>query len=417
MESGLVSDLLDWIRAHPNWAGMVIFLIAMSESLIVIGIAVPGVVFMIGVGALVGSGVLAYQSTVIWTFFGAIVGDGLSFWIGQRFHRHIESWWPFRQRRDLLPKAHVFFEKHGGKSVLFARFIGPLRAIVPAVAGMAEMSPPRFYLVNIISAAAWALVILLPGMVFGASLEMASAVMLRLISSMLLASTLLFLVFALIRVALPFLFPALLGKTALVKNGWSFGALLLIVSLPSFFLIQSGHVPVEMRVPSQATKKNRLDADFWWSGGLVAGESSPWFRSVQIKASEHTLRSLLLEAGWQESKPMTASNLLYNFSPDAGLRDLPIARSDNVLSFVYMGEGDGTRLALSLYAPSASFDDGEQFWLGTIRQQAPGHFLHLVYYAKDAVIEPSLDKSIPGMWGNMDSKQIEQTFLIKGAAK
>lgn len=74
----------------------------------------------------------------------------------------------------------MFFVQHGGKSVFLARFLGPVRAIVPLVAGMSGMPVARFTAVNVLSAIAWAAAHLLPGVLFGASLQLAGAVSSRL---------------------------------------------------------------------------------------------------------------------------------------------------------------------------------------------------------------------------------------------
>lgn len=185
MES-LLAHLLTWIGAHPTWAGLVIFFIALSESLIVVGIIVPGVVVMFGVGALIATGHLPFGTTLAWSVAGAFAGDVLSYWIGRHFKQRLRVVWPFRQHPRMLAGGVAFFHRHGGKGVLLGRFVGPLRAIVPAVAGMLEMSPLRFTLANLASALLWAPLYLLPGMAFGASLSLASEVALRLVLFLLL---------------------------------------------------------------------------------------------------------------------------------------------------------------------------------------------------------------------------------------
>ncbi|HEX22285.1 MAG TPA: phosphatase PAP2 family protein, partial [Chromatiales bacterium] len=111
-----------------------------------------------------------------WAVLGAIVGDGFSYWLGRHFHQQIRGLWPFRQHPAWLEKGEAFFQRHGGKSVLMGRFIGPIRPVIPVVAGMLDMPPGRFYLVNVLSAFAWAPLYLLPGMAFGASLALAGEV-------------------------------------------------------------------------------------------------------------------------------------------------------------------------------------------------------------------------------------------------
>jgi membrane protein DedA with SNARE-associated domain len=98
---------------------------------------------------------------------GAIVGDGLSFWLGHRHRREILGLWPLSRHPDLIQRSGAFFTRHGDKSVFLARFTPGVRAFVPLLAGMLGMSASRFYTVNMISALAWALSHILPGVLVG----------------------------------------------------------------------------------------------------------------------------------------------------------------------------------------------------------------------------------------------------------
>jgi len=176
-----IQPLFTWLSEHPAWSGLFVFLIALSESLFIIGLLVPGTVLMFGVGALVGTGVLGFQETLIVAFVGAVLGDSISFWIGSRYHQQLSSVWPIKNNPGYLDGGKRFFTKHGGKSVLFGRFVGPIRPVIPAVAGMMGMSGKFFLFVNVLSAAAWAPFYLLPGIVFGTSVGLASIVGTRLV--------------------------------------------------------------------------------------------------------------------------------------------------------------------------------------------------------------------------------------------
>jgi len=167
-------DLLDWIGANPGWAYLAVLLAAFAESLAVIGVIVPGVMIMIGAGALIATGDLRFWPTCLSAVAGAIAGDGLSFWIGHRYRERIRRAWPFCRHSAQLDKGIAFFEHHGAKSVVLGRFFGPVRAIVPLVAGIMHMPPRQFLVVNIGSALAWAPAYLAPGIVFGASLKLAA---------------------------------------------------------------------------------------------------------------------------------------------------------------------------------------------------------------------------------------------------
>lgn len=175
-----VSTLFAWISDNPAWAGLGVFLIAFFESLALVGLLLPGAAMMFGIGAMVGTGTLPLWPTLAWAAAGAISGDGVSFWLGRHFHMQLKVMWPLRRHPELIYRATAFFYRHGGKSILLGRFIGPIRPVIPAVAGMLEMPVRRFLIFNILSGLAWAPVYIFPGMLFATSLGLASEVAARL---------------------------------------------------------------------------------------------------------------------------------------------------------------------------------------------------------------------------------------------
>jgi len=174
------SALLDWTSQHPHWSALAVFVIALTESLAVVGLFVPGAVLMLSVGALIGIGAAGFWPLFFAAVAGAIVGDGLSFWLGHHYRDRLRGFWPFRKHPQWLTRGEGYFRRHGGKSIFLGRFVGPVRPFIPLVAGMLGMQPRAFYAANILSALAWAPAYLLPGMAFGASLALAGAVALRL---------------------------------------------------------------------------------------------------------------------------------------------------------------------------------------------------------------------------------------------
>ncbi|OAJ54682.1 phosphoesterase [Paraburkholderia ginsengiterrae] len=173
--------LLHLLAGHPAWTLTVIFLAAFLEAIAVIGTFIPGSTAMFLAGALTGTGSLSLVWVLVWAIAGAIAGDGMSFWLGSRYKDQIAQLWPFAKHPEVLEAGHRYFRKHGAKSVVLARFIAPLRAIVPVVAGMLGMTPLRFYAMNVLSALIWAPAHILPGVVFGASVLLAGAVSFRLV--------------------------------------------------------------------------------------------------------------------------------------------------------------------------------------------------------------------------------------------
>lgn len=157
----------NWIIANPTWAGLCVFVIAACESIVVIGLFIPGIVAMSIFGALVEAGVMAILPTLLWAIAGAIVGDGVSYIIGYRFKHHLPYYWPFSRFPHWLATGKKFFINHGTKSIVIGRFVGPVRPIIPVVAGMMSMRPRTFVFANVLSAILWAPIYMLPG--FGLS--------------------------------------------------------------------------------------------------------------------------------------------------------------------------------------------------------------------------------------------------------
>lgn len=182
-----IGPFFDWLSANPAWAGAVIGLIAFLESLALVGLLVPGAVLMLMAGAIVGASNLPLLPILLWAMAGAIAGDGLSYWLGRHFRDRLRSFPVIRHYPGAITQAEQLFYRHGGKSVVIGRFVGPVRPVIPAVVGMLGMPPGRFLLANVGSAIAWAPAYLLPGVVFGASIMLAMEVMGRLMAWLVIA--------------------------------------------------------------------------------------------------------------------------------------------------------------------------------------------------------------------------------------
>ena len=182
MFSGYVHSVTEFIAQHPHWAGVLVFLAASGEAIAVVGSFVPGSTILVAAGTMVGLGHLSLWQIFVWAVVGAIIGDGVSYWIGHRYGHLIGTIWPFRRRPEILSYGEAFFHKHGGKSVLIGRFFPPTRAIVPVVAGILNMRPVTFYTMNALSALGWAAGHILPGVALGGALSVVGHVSGRLLA-------------------------------------------------------------------------------------------------------------------------------------------------------------------------------------------------------------------------------------------
>lgn len=152
---------------QSQYTYLVIFLIAFLETLLLVGFIFPGSVALLAIGGLISSGHLELWPTLFWAFAGAVVGDNISFWIGVYFKEPLRHSKLYHKHEQAFHRGEKFFHDYGAYSVALGRFIGPIRAVIPAIAGSLGMSGKLFFLVNVISAMIWAPVYILPGVFFG----------------------------------------------------------------------------------------------------------------------------------------------------------------------------------------------------------------------------------------------------------
>jgi membrane protein DedA with SNARE-associated domain len=159
----MIHQIVAFIGQHAIWAGPIMFVVSFGESFAFASLLFPGTAIMIAAGALVPSGTLEVWPLLIGCITGATSGDAVSYWLGRRYGHLVERVWPFTRHPELLTRGYAFFGRHGGKSVFIGRFFGPLRAVIPLVAGISKMRPMRFWIANVSSAFVWAPALLLPG--------------------------------------------------------------------------------------------------------------------------------------------------------------------------------------------------------------------------------------------------------------
>jgi membrane protein DedA with SNARE-associated domain/membrane-associated phospholipid phosphatase len=157
-----------YIEAHPDQILLIATIVAFLEALPVVGTIFPGSVTMTLVGIFAGRGLVSIGETVLWTTVGALMGDWIGFWFGRHFREKIPRYWPFKNKPNWLANGRKFFEKHGGKSIILGRFIGPARSTVPMIAGVFGMTAGRFGLAAVFSAFFWSIAYLIPGILIGA---------------------------------------------------------------------------------------------------------------------------------------------------------------------------------------------------------------------------------------------------------
>lgn len=165
----LYLELRGWLIHHPDAILLGIFLVAFIEAVAVVGVVVPAVPALFVLCVLAAHADVPLLNLFVAGIAGAMLGDGVSYFLGHGFKHRIHNMWPFTRYPQWLTNSEEFVKKHGGKGIIFGRFIGPLRAFVPMAAGIFRMRPIYFIWMNFLSALVWAPFHLLPGYSLGAA--------------------------------------------------------------------------------------------------------------------------------------------------------------------------------------------------------------------------------------------------------
>lgn len=174
----LIQQILMYLPEGRHYY-LLLFFVAFAESLPVAGLLVPGSTIIVLSGFLIVAGKGNLTAIILVATAGALFGDLLSLWLGKRYGGLFLRMRFFRRRRKMIRFAQNFFVTHGGKSLFFARFLGPIRGIVPFIAGLSRL-PQRtasFYI--LISSILWG--ICYPGLGYlgGSSLQQAQTLSAR----------------------------------------------------------------------------------------------------------------------------------------------------------------------------------------------------------------------------------------------
>jgi len=160
--------LAAFVAEHGPWVYALLFAIVFCETGLVVTPFLPGDSLLFVTGALAAAGGMDIVAVMSVLTSAALCGDNVNYWIGRwigpRVFHYRESRW-FNPKH--LVRAHAFYEKHGGKTIILARFIPIVRTYVPFVAGVGSMPYLRFLAFSIVGALVWVLSLCLLGYFFG----------------------------------------------------------------------------------------------------------------------------------------------------------------------------------------------------------------------------------------------------------
>ena len=156
------------VAAHGHWIYLILFLIVFCETGLVVTPFLPGDSLLFVAGAIAAAGGMNVHLLVVLLIVAAILGDAVNYtfgrYVGPRVFSHRQSRW---LNPAHLQRAHDFYERHGGKTLIIARFVPIVRTYAPFVAGAASMTYARFAFYNISGAILWVVSLAYAGFFFG----------------------------------------------------------------------------------------------------------------------------------------------------------------------------------------------------------------------------------------------------------
>ncbi len=164
----LDQHLLDLARTYGIWIYAILFLIVFLETGVVVTPFLPGDSLLFVAGAIAAAGEMNVHGLVLLLIAAAILGDSLNYAIGRYLGPRVFRFEDTRFfKRAYIDRTHAFFERHGGKTIIIARFIPIIRTYAPFVAGIGAMAYRRFLVFNVTGAILWVLLLTYAGYFFG----------------------------------------------------------------------------------------------------------------------------------------------------------------------------------------------------------------------------------------------------------
>lgn len=157
-----------FLHDYGTWIYLLLFLVVFAETGLVVTPFLPGDSLLFVTGALAATGGLDVGTLCVLLIVAAILGDTVNYWIGDWFGLRLFNDPNARfLRREYLDRTHRFYERHGGKTIVIARFVPIIRTFAPFVAGVGEMTYRKFLAYNVLGALLWVLSFVFAGYYFG----------------------------------------------------------------------------------------------------------------------------------------------------------------------------------------------------------------------------------------------------------
>jgi membrane-associated protein len=155
------------VETYGAWVYLILFLVIFCETGLVVTPFLPGDSLLFAAGALAATAAMRVELLIVLLIVAAIAGDTVNYWIGNYIGPRAFSGNIRFLRKDYLDRTHAFYDRHGGKAIVLARFVPIIRTFAPFVAGVGTMNYSRFIFYNVAGGIIWVVLFVMAGYLFG----------------------------------------------------------------------------------------------------------------------------------------------------------------------------------------------------------------------------------------------------------
>jgi membrane protein DedA with SNARE-associated domain len=157
------SRILEFVQANQSMAPLAIFLMAMGETIVIVSVFIPSTFLLFAIGGIMAAAGVPLMPSLLAGWLGASLGFSIMYLVSASTGDRILTFWPFRTYTETVGKTIAFSRKWGVWGVMIGHFAGPLRVLIPIVAGISRMRPIPFMAANLLGALGWIVTFFAPG--------------------------------------------------------------------------------------------------------------------------------------------------------------------------------------------------------------------------------------------------------------
>ena len=157
------SRIIEFVQANQSLAPLAIFLMALGETIVIVSVLIPSTFLLFAIGGIMAVAGVPLMPSLLAGWLGASLGFSVMYLISAAMGDRILTLWPFRNYTETVTKTMDYSRRWGIWGVMIGHFSGPLRVLIPIVAGVSKMSPVPFMAANVIGALGWIVAFFAPG--------------------------------------------------------------------------------------------------------------------------------------------------------------------------------------------------------------------------------------------------------------